>query len=120
MHIKHVTLYVRNLEESINFYETMTELTVLRRFKAGPGELAFLTNGEGETEIELVCMPQGQKFEGKGIFICFETDKLDEMYKLAQDKGLNPSPIRDPGDKTRYFYVYDPDGVSVQLRVFPN
>ena len=64
-------------------------------------------------------MPQGQKFEGKGMFICFETDKLDEMHKLAIDKGLNPSPIQYPEDKTSYFYVYDPNGVSVQLRHFP-
>ncbi|AKA67192.1 VOC family protein [Clostridium scatologenes] len=119
MHIKHVTLKVNNLEESIEFYEIITELTVSRRFKAEPGEVVFLTNGRGETEIELVYMPQGQKFEGKGMFICFETDKLDEMHKLAQDKGLNPSAIQDPGDETRYFYVYDPNGVSVQLRVFP-
>ncbi|SCP97054.1 VOC family protein [Anaerobium acetethylicum] len=119
MHMKHVTLMVKNLEKSIEFYETMTGLTISRRFHAGPGELAFLTNGNGETEIELVCMPQGQKFEGKGMFICFETDKLEEMHKLARDRGLNPSEIQDPGDQTRYFYMYDPDGVSVQLRFFP-
>jgi len=119
MHMKHVTIMVKNLEKSIEFYETMTGLTISRRFHAGPGELAFLTNGNGETEIELVCMPQGQKFEGKGMFICFETDKLEEMHKLARDRGLNPSEIQDPGDQTRYFYMYDPDGVSVQLRFFP-
>lgn len=118
MHIKHITLYVNNLEESVKFYETITELTVSRRFNAGPGELAFLTNGNEETEIELIYMPQGQKFEGKGMFICFETDKLDEMHKHAADNGLNPSPIQYPEDKTSYFYVYDPNGVSVQLRCF--
>jgi lactoylglutathione lyase len=53
------------------------------------------------------------------MFICFETDRLDEKHQLAQTLGLNPSPIQDPGDLTRYFYVYDPDGVSVQLRSFP-
>lgn len=119
MHIKHVTLMVNDLDKSIEFYETITELTISRRLKAGPGEIAFLTNGSGETEIELVCMPQGQKFEGKGMFICFETDKLDALHKLAQERGLNPSAIQNPGDDTRYFYVYDPNGVSVQFRVFP-
>jgi len=119
MHIKHVTLMVKNLEESIEFYETITELTISRRFTAGPGEIAFLTNGRGETEIELLFMPQGQKFEGKGMFICFETDKLDEMHKIAKERGLEPSDIQNLDDQTRYFYVYDPNGVSVQLRVFP-
>ncbi|HZK60436.1 MAG TPA: VOC family protein [Anaerovoracaceae bacterium] len=118
MHIQHVTLMVNNLEKSIEFYETITELSITRRFKADPGEIAFLANDPGETEIELVYMPQVQKFEGKGLFICFKTDKLDVMHTLAQDRGLNPSPIQSPDSKTRYFYVYDPNGVSVQLSAF--
>ncbi len=119
MNIKHVTLRVRDLEKSIQFYETITELEISRRFQSGPAELAFMTNGKGETEIELLYIPEGQTFEGKGMFICFETDKLEQMHKLAYDKGFNPSAIQDPGDETRYFYVYDPDGVSIQLRTFP-
>lgn len=122
MHIKHITIYVdeaNKFEKSIEFYETMTELAIVRRFKAGPGEVVFLTNKEGETEIELVYMPEGRRFEGKGMFICFATDKIDEMHKLAIDKGLNPSPIQNPDIDTRYFYVYDPNGVSVQLRYYP-
>lgn len=119
MHVKHVTLRVNNMEESIKFYETVTELTVSRHFTEGSAEVAFLTNGEGETEIELLYISEGQKYEGKGIFICFETNKLDEMHKHVQDLGLNPSPIQMPGDGTNYFYVYDPNGVSIQLRIFP-
>lgn len=119
MHLQHVTFMVSNIEKSIEFYETFTELTVSRRLKAGPGEIAFLTNGSGETEVEFVCMPEGQKYEGKGMFICFKTDKLEEKHKLAVDMSLNPSAIQNPGDGTRYFYVYDPNGVSVQFRFFP-
>ena len=119
MHIKHMTFRVKDLEKSIHFYETITELAVARRFQAAPAELAFMTHGDGETQIELLHIPQGPTFEGKGMFICFETDRLDEKHQLAQALGLNPSPIQDPGDLTRYFYVYDPDGVSVQLRSFP-
>ncbi len=119
MRIKHIALRVNNLKESIKFYQTITELSISRRFKADSGEVVFLTNGSGETEIELICMPQSQNFQGKGMFICFETDKLDEMHKLALDRGLNPSDIQNPDPQTRYFYVYDPNGVSIQLRVFP-
>lgn len=120
MRIKHIALNVNDLEESIEFYETVTELFVARRFKAGKGEVAFLTNKLGESEIELIYMPEAVKYEAKGIFICFETDKLEKMHKLVKDKGLSPSEIQKLDDGTRYFYVYDPNGVSVQLRVFPN
>jgi len=87
---------VKDLEHSIAFYETMTELTITRRFKDGQAEIAFLANSEGETSVELVCTPGTQKFEGKGFFICFITDKLDVMYALAQEKGLRPSDIPTP------------------------
>ena len=119
MHIKHITFRVRDLEKTIAFYAEMTGLTVARRFRAEPAELAFLTNGAGETELEFLHIPSGQTFEGKGMFICFEADNLDEMHALAVEKGYNPSPIQVPGDGTRYFYMYDPDGVSVHLRTFP-
>lgn len=119
MYIKHITFRVKNLEQSVKFYETIPELKVGRRISAGPANIAFMTNGEGETEIELLHIPDGPTFEGKGMFICFATDKLEKQHQLATDLGLNPSPIQDPGDQTCYFYVYDPDGVSVQLRTFP-
>lgn len=119
MHIKHITFRVRHLDKSIAFYEMMTQLKVTRRFSAGPAELAFLSHQPGDTEIELLHIPDGPTFEGKGMFICFQTDRLEEMHALAIREELNPSPIQLPDDGTRYFYVYDPDGVSVQLRTFP-
>lgn len=118
MHIKHIAIRVNDLEKSIHFYETLTQLSLVRRFKADPGEVAFLSHGEDETEIELIYMPEGQNFEGKGLFLCFETDQLEKNHQLALSLNINPSPIQNPGDGTQYFYVYDPNGVSVQLRSF--
>lgn len=116
MFFKQFTIMVRDIEKSIAFYETFAELKVLRRLKEGPAELAFLADKAGDTEIELVQAPQMQPFEGKGFFICFLTDKLDEMRARALSEGLNASDIRTPDAKSRYFYIYDPDGVSVQFK----
>lgn len=116
MHFRQLAIVVKDLQKSVDFYETMAELTISKRFKEGDGEVAYMTNGEGATEIELIQMPQMQKFEGKGFFVSFKTDKIEEMHALAVTKGLNPSDIRQPYPQSRYFYVYDPDGVSVQLR----
>ena len=119
MRIKHLALTVKDLEQSVDFYQAMAGLKVARREEPAPARLAFMVNGEGETEIELIQSPGRDTFSGKGMFICFAADNLDEMHALANHKGFKPSPIQEPGDGTRYFYVYDPDGVSVQLRSFP-
>lgn len=116
MFFRQFTIIVRNIEKSIEFYESITGLKISRRFQEGNGEIAFLANQSGETEIELVQMPGMQQFEGKGFFICFITDHLNEMHEQATAKRLNPSSIRTPDARSRYFYVYDPDGVSVQLK----
>jgi|SRR5665647_1400095 len=116
MQFVHLTIMVKKLEASVEFYTMMTELKIARRFYSSSGEIVFLTNADGETEIELVCMPQMEKFEGNGFFICFTTDKLDVMHEFVQTRGLKPSDIREPDAENRYFYVYDPDGVSVQLK----
>ena len=118
MKIKHIAIRVRDLEKSISFYETVAGLKIGKRLSSPPAELAFMTNGNDETEIELINIPDSQFFEGKGMFICFETDKLDKMHKIVSENGFKPSGIQTPNDGTRYFYVYDPDGVSVQLRSF--
>ena len=118
MQLKHITFRVRDLDKSIAFYEKMAGLGLVRRFAVEGTELAFLADSKGGTEVELVHTPGGQTFSGSGFFLCFSCDELDRMHQLAEDEGFAPSPIRDPGDGTRYFYVYDPDGVSVQLREF--
>ncbi|MDO5784543.1 MAG: VOC family protein [Eubacteriales bacterium] len=118
MHIHHLALRVSDLEKSIRFYETLTQLKVAERFVSDPGEVAYLHNAAGETMIELIAMPGGQNFEGKGLFLCFGTDALDAAHARAVEAGMNPSDIRQPEPTARYFYVYDPDGLSVQLREY--
>jgi lactoylglutathione lyase len=107
---------VEKLEESVEFYETIIEMTISRRIKTETGEVIFLTNGEGETQIELVCMPNIHKLQSKGISLCFETEDLDAKHELVCSRGLNPSEIKTPDAKSRYFWVYDPNGLSIQLR----
>ena len=118
MKFHHISLRVRNFEASLNFYTTLTGLQIAKQFSANGGNVAYLQNAEGETEIELIAMPEGQNFEGKGMFLCFAADDLETAHDYAVKAGLNPSPIRNPEPTAKYFYVYDPDGVSVQLREY--
>ena len=118
MKFHHISLRVRDFEKSLHFYTTLTELTVQHQFAANGGNVAYLANAEGETEVELIAMPNGQNFEGKGMFLCFATADLDAAHAVAVREGMNPSDIRQPEPTARYFYVYDPDGISVQLREY--
>lgn len=118
MQIHHLALRVKNFDASLRFYQTLTELKVDTHFTSGGGEVAYLHNAAGETEIELIAMPTGETVSAKGLFLCFATDKLDEAHARAVEAGMNPSDIRQPEPDARYFYVYDPDGISVQLREY--
>ena len=116
MHFLHLTFMVRDIEKSVKFYEEFVGLEIQRRFSAGEGEIAFLADKDGATQIELVYMPKGVKVETKGMTVCFQTEYLDDVLKKAQDKGFNPSDIRQPDPQNRYFYVYDPDGISIEFK----
>jgi lactoylglutathione lyase len=116
MHFLHLTFRVKDIEKSIKFYQEFIGLKILRQEKTDQWEIAFLADKEGATQIELVYIAKGDTIETKGLTVCFQTDDLDSVHKQAQEKNLNPSDIRIPDPKTRYFYVYDPDKVSIEFK----
>ncbi len=118
MKFHHLSLRVKDFEKSLHFYKTLTKLEVAKQFDANGGHIAYLQNAENETQIELIAMPEGQTFDGSGMFLCFATDDLEGAHAAAVEAGMNPSDIRHPEPNAKYFYVYDPDGVSVQLREY--
>jgi len=110
------TITVRDLEESIKFYTEVIGLTVTKRFKpAPPVEIVFLDDEKGN-EIELI------KYQGKdaplskeGISIGFTVDSLENALSFVEAKGIPvlESPVITPTAK--FFFVKDPDGVTVQF-----
>ncbi|MFP4014264.1 MAG: VOC family protein [Chitinispirillaceae bacterium] len=109
------TVHVKDMEDSLRFYQQIVGLKLNRRADISGGrELAFL--GEGETQLELICDP-GAKIEiGKDISLGFETESLDETMKFLDDKGVpvHSGPVQ-PNPRIRFLYVLDPDGLRVQF-----
>ncbi|NLC44112.1 MAG: VOC family protein [Clostridiales bacterium] len=116
MHFLHLTFRVRDIEKSLKFYTEFVGLKILRQEKTDQWEIAFLADKERATQIELVYMPNGDTIETKGLTVCFQTDDLDGVRQMAIEKDLNPSEIRIPDATMRYFYVYDPDRVSIEFK----
>ncbi len=110
------TISVSNLEQSIRFYQQIVGLSLNRRFVAGPGvEIAFL--GTGGTEIELICDSNRQApVHKEGISLGFSVSSLDKQIEFIKEKGLEVEggPLQ-PNPNVRFFFVKDPNGVSIQF-----
>ncbi len=118
MKFHHISLRAKNFEDSMRFYTELAGLKVCKQFEAGGGNVAYLADAEGDTQVEIIALPEGQTYEGKGMFLCFATENLEAVHEKALALNLNPSDIRQPEPDAKYFYVYDPDGVSVQFREY--
>lgn len=110
------TIHVKDLEESLRFYKDIVGLKENTRFKAGPGvEIVFL--GEGHTKIELI-HDEGQNNVniGPDISLAFKVDSLDEMMEFVKEKGIEivSGPVQ-PNPNTRFFFVEDPNGLTIQF-----
>jgi lactoylglutathione lyase len=110
------TLTVRNMEESLRFYQEVVGLPLLRRFAAGPDtEIAFL--GDGETKIELICRAGKQAVEvGPDISWGFEVDSLDDCMAGLKEKSIpiHSGPFQ-PNPHSRFLFVTDPNGLKIQF-----
>ncbi|GAB1476134.1 hypothetical protein MASR2M70_09660 [Bacillota bacterium] len=109
------TINVKDMEESLRFYEDVAGLRIDRRFPIGPGEIVFL--GDGETKVELI-YDGGDKWQADktGISIGFEAESLDAKMDLVKEKGIEITggPFQG-GPDFRFFFVKDPNGVNVQF-----
>ncbi len=117
MHFYHLTIITKDFDKSLDFYTNFVGLNVTRTEDVpGKHRLAMLADSPADTQIEIVSYASPFTAETKGITVCFACDRLDEMHAKALAMSLNPSEIRSPQPGLRYFYVYDPDRVSLEFK----
>lgn len=109
------TITVKDLDESINFYENIIGLELTKRFKAGNTECAFL--GQGETKVELIKVDDHNSFDiGLDISLGFETENLDNELNVLKDNEVNIlTDVIKPTPHIKFVKITDPNGVKIQI-----
>ncbi|MGE4464330.1 VOC family protein [Sphaerochaeta sp.] len=110
------TITVRDMDESLAFYQKIISLPLIRRVKSSEEtELAFL--GSDETKVELI-HHQGEEVGecSKHISLGFAVQSLDDQLAFIKEQGLDiyAGPFS-PNPSVRFFYILDPNGVKIQF-----
>lgn len=126
----HLTLKVRDLEQSIDWYETNTPLEVLRRFSDDYGTGVWLADpGTGDAPFVLVLsqfVPEKDPFGhapatvlGPYAHLGFELTNRDEVEEIAvraEREGWLTYPMtKMPPPIGLICFVEDPDGNTVEF-----
>jgi lactoylglutathione lyase len=110
------TITVKNMEESLKFYQEIVGLPLGRRFGAGPGmEIAFL--GDGETKVELISNDKIDSVNlGTDISLGFAVKSVEEKITFLEGKGIgiHSGPFS-PNPHVKYFFILDPNGLKIQF-----
>lgn len=110
------TLKVKDMDESLSFYQEIVGLSIDRRFNAGPGvEIVFL--GDGETKVELIYDENNKEVDfGQNISLGFVVNSVDEKMEFVQknDIDIHSGPFQ-PNPNIKFFYIIDPNGLKIQF-----
>ena len=77
--------------------------------------MVFLANEEGETEIEIIEVPEAADAGNENLSIGFLTDDVAAKREELSALGLKVSPMISPNPKVSFFFVKDPAGVRIQF-----
>lgn len=116
MKFSHVTIMVKNLDESLAFYQDIIGLSLQNRMQTGPdGEIAFL--GDGDTmRLELAYnKTKGSPVYDENFFIGFMINSMDETVGFLKAKGIESSDIVPLKPPARCIFITDPNGIKLQL-----
>jgi lactoylglutathione lyase len=115
MHITWITIHIRDMERSLQFYTGILGLELVRRFKPQEHmEIAFL--GKNGTQIELIADQGIERAEfPEQLSIGFMLDGMS-IDEFRQKHGINSyeGPFQ-PNEHIRFIYIKDPVGVKIQL-----
>jgi lactoylglutathione lyase len=112
MKIKYSTMIVKDMDESIGFYQDVMGFKVDSRHNPGPGIVITLLKGKGDTMIELIKDPQ----HDIGLYsVGMDVEDVEATVEELRSKGakitMDPVPIT----VGKLAFLEDPNGVRIAL-----
>ncbi|MFT4145810.1 MAG: VOC family protein [Mobilitalea sp.] len=109
------TLYVKDMEKSLEFYNTLIGLPIVRRQVIGEGnELVFL--GAGDTLLELI--PTDGNVQYAGFSIGFEVEDLLAAKEQLENNGYKIKREMSPNPSLTLCFLDGPNGEEVELLAY--
>ena len=116
MKICWITIYVNDMEQSLDFYTKIIGLKIIDTFSPKTGMNICFLNG-GNIQLELIHDTTNNNISyGKDISIGFEVASIEEKIKDLKTKGIKNiiGPIS-PAPNIFFIFITDPNGLKLQL-----
>ena len=112
----HNNLNVRNLKESIAFYEQALGLRETKRIEATDGSLliVFLGDGRSVHKLELTWLRDRKEKYNLGdneFHLAFETDDMDTALQRHREMGC----VCFENPEMGIYFITDPDGYWIEI-----
>lgn len=115
MELKWITLLVKNLDESIKFYNEVLNLPIYSKFNAGTNKIAMMGK-VNNPKIELIEQKDRRFMNfGEGVSIGLGVENLDEKINELEKLYIEVSEIRSPMDNVKFCFINDPNNYKIQL-----
>jgi lactoylglutathione lyase len=121
MKILHTSITVKDMDQSIAFYQNILGLKLLSRrdIPENKAEIAFLGDGETDSRIELTYWLEKTDWtEGDELdHLAFSVPDMDAAMTLFKKNGVNIAlePYSLQGSSTRIAFITDPNGIWLEI-----
>lgn len=106
MKLNYITMLVRDIEKSIDFYQRAVEMHVVRRFHPEIGRIVFMSDAEESITLEFIQPEKNiETVETKGIVMSYSAKgRLEEKHGQLAEDGSLPFGYQRYSPKTETFY----------------
>lgn len=121
MKILHTSITVKDMDQSITFYQNILGLNLLsrREIPENKAEIAFLGDGETDSRIELTYWREKTDWtEGDELdHLAFSVPDMDAAMTLFKKNRVNIAlePYSLHGSSTRIAFITDPNGIWLEI-----